>query len=184
MSTLWITLVTHLWDLFGSADHADPASLFFYIALSWIPYFISAWGTTFACLSSANLTSKGARPNSHRLSPLLANTLLIALPLAMAIAIVCAGVWTGIKWRIFAESWNVVYRRVGEEAARWTGTADPTRDQQLGALIMERWYRFTEFRSSQRICAAIYCISAAVLIVVSRFNLPGPSAELIYPATD
>ena len=135
---MWIVYTMHLWDLFGTDSHADPNSLFFFIPLSWIPYFISSWATTFAVLSAANLASKGRKPNTHRLSPLLANTLLLALPLAMVIAITCAGVWTGIKWKQFAESWTLVYREMGLAAEEWNGSSTQARIDELNSLIIAR----------------------------------------------
>lgn len=135
---MWIVFVQHLWSMFGTDQHAEPDSLFFFIPLSWIPYFIASWATTFACLSSANLTSKGHKPNTHRLSPWLANTLLLALPLAMVIAITCAGVWTGIKWKAFAHAWTAVYNAMGEAAAEWTGVPSAAQNERLGVFIRQR----------------------------------------------
>lgn len=51
-----------------------------------IPFFIHIFTTTFAVLSGGNLSSKGRKPNTHLLSPFVANGLYIfLLPIILAL---------------------------------------------------------------------------------------------------
>ncbi|ORY62730.1 hypothetical protein BCR35DRAFT_270681 [Leucosporidium creatinivorum] len=174
LGAMWIGYTCWIYQMFGGA-HADPSPLFYFYPFCWIPFFISMSITTFAVLSGANLASKGRAPNSHRLSPFIANTLLLGLPLCMVVAISVAGIWSGRKWQIFAHSWTAAYDALGVAASEWNGTFDEaTKAEMLGGLGADfsgsRLERYFEFRSSQYISTVIYCLSASILIVI---NLTG-----------
>lgn len=123
--------------MFGGA-HADPAPLFYFYPFCWIPFFVSMSITTFAVLSGANLASKGRAPNSHRLSPFIANALLLGLPLCMVVAISGAGIWSGRKWQLFAQSWTAAYDALGKAASEWNGTFDEGTKAEVSQLVFDR----------------------------------------------
>lgn len=134
---MWIGYTCWVYQMFGGA-HADPSPLFYFYPFCWIPFFVCMSITTFAVLSGANLASKGRAPNTHRLSPRVANTLLIGLPLCMVVAISGAGIWSGRKWQVFANSWTAAYDEAGQAASAWTGTLDEATETKLSDLVQAR----------------------------------------------
>lgn len=134
---MWIGYTCWIYQMFGGA-HADPSPLFYFYPFCWIPFFISMNVTTFAVLSGANLASKGRAPNTHRLSPLVANTLLLGLPLCMVVAISGAGIWSGRKWEVSADSWTAAYDALGVAASEWNGTFDEATKAEVSELVLAR----------------------------------------------
>lgn len=141
--TAWIVRTLLLWRMFGGA-HASPHPLFLLWNLMWLPLLLHLSTTTFAVLSGANLASQGRQPNSHRLSPFVANGIFFVLVIVVSFVVLGTGLWSGLKWQRFSEVWSLAYEKLGEAAASYDGVVDESLIPGLQALLTDRYVRGLE----------------------------------------
>ncbi|KAK4054977.1 hypothetical protein OIO90_003318 [Microbotryomycetes sp. JL221] len=166
LSALWIAYTFAVYNMFGG-QYAKPYSLFFWIPINYIPFFCLLSTTTFAVLSGANLASQGTKPNSHRLGPILANSVYIVLIPLIVVTISTTGIWTGLKWKSFGHAWEDAYLALGQAGQQFNGTVDWQLNYQIQNLLQHRYDTYNSFEQSQYVCTVVYVLSACCLILIN-----------------
>ncbi|KAI5474461.1 hypothetical protein MNV49_003235 [Pseudohyphozyma bogoriensis] len=165
---LWIAFAIRVYYMFGK--QGSPTTLFLWMPMMWIPFYISAAITTFAVLAGANLSSVGSQPRSHKLSPLVHNALFVfLLPITVA-GMAGVGIWAGIGWKHFAVSWQNTYDAASLAAAQWNGTVNAALDDELQQKAVVRLAYVAEFLYRESTCMKVYIAGAGCLVVINAIG--------------
>ncbi|GAA6028689.1 hypothetical protein JCM8097_007348 [Rhodosporidiobolus ruineniae] len=169
LSVIWLAYVAYVYAMFGPSK-SNPRSLFYWLTLGWLPLFALLSSTTYSTTSSANLASRGRKPNTHRLGPWTSAGLFVVLLPVLLGVVLGTGIWTGSKWHRFAVRWEDAYRFLGERARGWDGTLDEQAVRRADELLTARCAAISPFKHAQFATSMVYIVAAAVLILLNLFS--------------
>ncbi|GAA5908705.1 hypothetical protein JCM6882_008179 [Rhodosporidiobolus microsporus] len=169
LSAIWIAFTAYCYAMFGPTQ-GNPRGLYFWLTLGWVPFFALLSITTFSTTSSANLASRGSKPDTHRLPPWATGLLFFILVPVLLGVVIGTGVWTGSLWERFATRWEEVYDYLGEQAAVYNGTVDAAAAQRASDLLMARCMAVPPFKNAHFTTSLIYIVAAGVLIILNLFS--------------
>ncbi|GAA6025540.1 hypothetical protein JCM10207_008892, partial [Rhodosporidiobolus poonsookiae] len=165
LGAIWIAYTAYIYTMFGPSQ-GNPRSLFYWLSLGWMPFFALLATTTFSTTSSANLASRGRKPNTHRLGPWTSFAIFVVLLPVLLSLVLGLGIWTGLRWHVFASNWQRAFDYLGEQAAAYGGGAlDEAAVQRASDLLMTRCVTAGAWHDAQLVQSIVYIVASVVLLL-------------------